>query len=255
LALLKYIVTGIKTLTIVGLIAFTAYPYYQKYNDISITTNVNSTVAIENRITKTNPQTGQKEEGSQVGAGVIINSQYILTVNHLINDDATSDGKNNFLVHTNDIDDKSIEADVFSVSKVKMKSGEIVDLMVLKLKTPLDGYPIPRFSCSKPVIGELVYTIGTPQGFPFMIQYGFMSRNNIPFNDDKMDGRYIVDIAIFHGNSGGPVFDSHGSVIGLADAILYWQDEFGKHPAPIAMMMSPSDMCNLMDSLNLKYRT
>ncbi len=257
MALLKYIVNGIKTLTIIGLITFTAYPYYQTYNDIKITSNLTSTVAIENRISKKNPETGQMEAGVQVGAGVIINNEYILTVKHLIND--APNGENYFIIHTADEkvgvpNPAEKEATVFAMSKIVLASGETVDLMILKLKKPLFGYPAPRFSCEKPAIGEMLYTIGTPQGFPFMIQYGFASKETIP-GADKLDDRYVIDMAIFHGNSGGPVFDSHGSVVGLSDAILYWQDEFGSHPSPISLIMSPIDMCNLMDSLNLQYKT
>ena len=252
MALFKYIVSGIKTITIIGLIALTTYPYYQKYHDIPITTNTKSAVAIENRFVVTDPKTGQKQMGAGIGAGVIINSQFILTVNHLINDQPNSDKKNHFIVHTSD--DRSIEAELYAVTKAKIGSGENVDLMVLKLATPMEDYPSAKFSCVKPQIGEMVHTIGTPQGFPFMIQFGFVAKQDQP-NGDKLDDRYIIDMAIFHGNSGGPVFDSHGVVVGLADAILYWEDEFGKHPSPISMIMSPIDMCNFMDSLNIKYST
>jgi S1-C subfamily serine protease len=198
----------------------------------------------------TDPKTGEQQRGAAVGAGVIINSQFILTVQHLINDNPNGDKKNNFIVHTND--ERSIEAELYSVTKQKLSSGETVDLMVLKLASPLEGYPAAKFSCVKPQIGDSIHTIGTPQGFPFMIQFGNVAKLRLP-KGDALDDRYVVDMSIFHGNSGGPVFDSHGFVVGLSDAILYWEDEFGKHPSPIALIMSPVDMCNFMDSLNIKY--
>jgi S1-C subfamily serine protease len=253
----KYIVDGIKTLTIVGLVALAATPYYHKYNDITVQQNLQNAVYIENGVFRKNPETGQMEAGVQLGAGVLVNNQYVITVRHLLNQNEGSDGKNDLTVVTKDgVQHKAV---VYG-----LPDNNDLDLVILKMDDTTDVPLTTRFSCQTPSAGEEVYTIGSPEGFENMITYGHVAMGAIPYPTEskdpeimkliKTDFRYVINMASFHGNSGGAVYGSDGKVFGLVDAILYWTDEFGKHPAPITYVMAPSDMCALMNKFHVTYK-
>jgi serine protease Do len=65
--------------------------------------------------------------------------------------------------------------------------------------------------------GEDVYAIGRPRKLPFSV-----SRGVVGYIDRDMDGgRYVqLDMNINEGNSGGPVFNRHGEVVGVMSFIL-----------------------------------
>ncbi len=65
-------------------------------------------------------------------------------------------------------------------------------------------------------LGETVYAIGTPREREFA---GTLTRGVVSTVDRRMDGlRYIQsDVAITHGNSGGPLLDEKGWIVGLTD--------------------------------------
>ena len=63
-------------------------------------------------------------------------------------------------------------------------------------------------------LGETVYAIGTPRPTPpDTLTRGVVSATR------KLDGQTFIqsDVAITHGNSGGPLLDEKGAVVGLAD--------------------------------------
>lgn len=240
----KYIADGFKTIAIIGLLTFTAYPYYKEFNNISIEKNNYSTVMIANKMSKTDPKTGEKHSGFMIGAGILVNNEYVLTVNHLA---IPPDEKQPDDISIKTIDGVEHAADISSVA-----DGSI-DLMLLKLKTPLKNGVYPKFACSVPQVGTSLYTIGNPEGFERMIQYGQVSIQKIP--DETIDpNHYVIYMSLFHGNSGGPVFGvTTGVVVGIIDAIQYWKDEFGRHPSPVSYIESPQDMCAFMDQHKINY--
>jgi putative serine protease PepD len=67
-------------------------------------------------------------------------------------------------------------------------------------------------------VGEGVVAIGSPFGLPGTITSGIVSATNRTItspNGASIAGAIQTDAAINHGNSGGPLIDSHGNVIGV----------------------------------------
>jgi len=97
-------------------------------------------------------------------------------------------------------------------------SNEDMDITVLKVKAPkgLDIKALKLGSSEKLKIAQYVYAIGNPYGYSFTITSGIISYLNREGGPKGHLSSYIqTDIAINEGNSGGPLFNNRGEVIGI----------------------------------------
>jgi serine protease Do len=153
---------------------------------------------------KKNQQSAQKV--SSLGSGFVIDpSGYVVTNNHVIEG----------------ADD--IEVIFPSGRKLKAKlvgTDTKTDLSVLKVesKTPLKAVP---FGDSKKMrIGDWVMAIGNPFGLGGSVTLGIISARGRNINAGPYDNFIQTDAAINKGNSGGPLFNMRGEVIGINTAII-----------------------------------
>lgn len=139
-----------------------------------------------------------------IGSGVIVSSDgYIVTNNHVV------DGQEGLAVALNDgkttVTAKLIGRDVTG------------DLAVLKIEGPVPGFT--KFA-DKAEVGETVVAIGAALGnFRNSVSKGVISGLNRTLPSDN--GVYVqTDAAINHGNSGGPLLNLRGEVVGINTAVL-----------------------------------
>jgi 2-alkenal reductase len=139
-----------------------------------------------------------------IGSGVIISSDgYIVTNNHVV------DGQEGLAVALNDgkttVTAKLVGRDV------------IGDLAVLKIDGPVPGFT--KFA-DKAEVGETVVAIGAALGnFRNSVSKGVISGLNRTLPSDN--GVYVqTDAAINHGNSGGPLLNLRGEIVGINTAVL-----------------------------------
>ncbi len=151
----------------------------------------------------------ETREASSLGSGFIISPDgYIVTNNHVVtarSGDKPVDTITVILSDEQEYDAKIIGRDPLS------------DLALLKIDG--DNLPYVRFGNSDGVrVGDWVVAIGNPFGLGGTVTAGIVSaldRNASQF------GRYIqTDASINQGNSGGPMFDLSGNVIGVNSAII-----------------------------------
>jgi serine protease Do/2-alkenal reductase len=93
------------------------------------------------------------------------------------------------------------------------------DLAVLKVQA---GHPLPfvRFGdSSKLRVGDWVMAIGNPFGLPGSTSAGIVSALHRNINENGYDDFIQTDAPINSGNSGGPLFDVNGNVVGVNTAI------------------------------------
>jgi serine protease Do/2-alkenal reductase len=93
------------------------------------------------------------------------------------------------------------------------------DLAVLKVNT---GHPLPfvKFGNSGALrVGDWVLAIGNPYGLPGSTSAGIVSALDRNINQGAYDDFIQTDAAINRGNSGGPLFNTKGEVIGVDSAI------------------------------------
>ncbi len=178
-----------------------------------------SVVGIESQFTVTSMNNGyyygfgsmpSASSATGTGTGVVITDDgYIVTNAHVIYDSEYGAGlADDIKVHMND--DNSYDAEVVGYDTD-------CDLAVLKIKA--DGLTPAEFGDSDGLmLGESVVAIGNPLGFDLMntVTSGIVSglNRNITINDKAMN-LIQTDTAINSGNSGGPLINKKGQVIGI----------------------------------------
>jgi serine protease Do len=152
------------------------------------------------------PKQGQPRHVTSLGSGFIIDpSGFIVTNNHVIED------SEQVTVTLND--GTSLPARVVG-RDVK------TDLAVLKVN-PKKPLPATRFGDSdKARIGDWVIAIGDPFGIGSTVTAGIVSARNRNINAGPYDDFIQTDAPINRGNSGGPLFNMDGDVIGINSQIF-----------------------------------
>jgi S1-C subfamily serine protease len=119
-----------------------------------------------------------------------------------------------------------LEVTMSDQSKYKatlLSRDETNDLALLQI-TPRKKLPILRLGDSEGLqVGQKVLAIGNPFGLDGTLTTGVVSslgRSIRGENDQRLEGLVQTDAAINMGNSGGPLLDSSGDVIGINTAIL-----------------------------------
>jgi len=147
-----------------------------------------------------------QRRGTSLGSGFIIDGEgYIVTNNHVIQ------GAEDITVILRD--DTQLKAKLIG-------SDSRVDVAVLKVEPP-NKKPLPavKFGDSdKARVGDWVIAIGNPFGLGHSVTAGIISARGRALSD-SLDDYLQTDAAINKGNSGGPLFNAEGEVIGVNTAI------------------------------------
>ena len=99
------------------------------------------------------------------------------------------------------------------------------DLAVIKINAPAaELTPVPLGESDKLFVGQKVLAIGNPFGFDRTLTTGIISGVERPLKSEitgrLIDGAIQTDAAINQGNSGGPLLNSHGQMIGINTMIV-----------------------------------
>ncbi len=157
-----------------------------------------------------NPNSGQGEErmreARSLGSGFLISAQgLIITNNHVI------EGADEILIFT-------VAGDRYVAELVGADAK--TDLAVLKVSAD-DPFPFVAFGNSDTAeVGDWVMAIGNPFGLGGSVSLGIVSARNRDISAGPYDDFIQTDAAINLGNSGGPLFDMNGDVVGIVTAII-----------------------------------
>ena len=150
--------------------------------------------------------TPQERKSSALGSGFIIDKKgIVVTNNHVIQD------AEDIIVRVNGTEEykaKVIGADPLS------------DIAVLQLETDDKFTPVSFGDSDKARIGDWVIAIGNPFGLGGTVTSGIISARNRSIGLSRYEDYIQTDASINSGNSGGPLFDMNGDVIGINTAIL-----------------------------------
>jgi len=151
------------------------------------------------------PEKAKPRHVTSLGTGFIIDpSGLIVTNNHVIEDAEHI---------TATLNDGTV------LPAKLMGRDEKTDLALLKV-TPKKPLPAARFGDSDHArVGDWVIAIGNPFGLGSTVTAGIVSARNRDINAGPYDEFIQTDAPINRGNSGGPLFDVDGNVIGVNSAI------------------------------------
>ena len=145
---------------------------------------------------------------SSLGSGFVIDAieGLVVTNNHVI------DGADEIIINFSD-------GSKLKVDKVLGKDTK-TDLALLKVtpKKPLKA--VSFGSSSELKVGDWVMAIGNPFGLGGSVTVGIISAKQRDINSGPYDDYLQTDAAINKGNSGGPLFNMEGQVIGVNTAII-----------------------------------
>ena len=95
-----------------------------------------------------------------------------------------------------------------------------MDLAVLEIESDENFKPVSFGNSDKARVGDWVIAIGNPFGFGGTVTSGIISSRNRDIGLTRYDDFIQTDASINQGNSGGPLFDLNGKVIGINTAII-----------------------------------
>ena len=148
----------------------------------------------------------QPRKTNSLGSGFIVDtSGIVVTNNHVI---ADADEINVIMN-----DGTKIKAELVGVDKK-------TDLAVLKFKPPKPLIAVKFGDSDKLRLGEWVIAIGNPFSLGGTVTAGIVSARNRDINSGPYDSYIQTDAAINRGNSGGPLFNLDGEVIGVNTLII-----------------------------------
>jgi serine protease Do len=150
--------------------------------------------------------TPQERQSSALGSGFIIDEEgIVVTNNHVIQD------AKDIIIRVNG--NKEYKAKVLGADPLS-------DIAVLKLETNEKFIPVKFGDSDKARIGDWVIAIGNPFGLGGTVTSGIISARNRSIGLSRYEDYIQTDASINQGNSGGPLFDMNGDVIGINTAIL-----------------------------------
>ncbi len=150
--------------------------------------------------------TPQERKASALGSGFIIDEKgIVITNNHVIQ------GADDILVRVNG--DNEYEATIVG-------KDPLSDIAVLQIKSNEKFLPVKFGNSDESRIGDWVIAIGNPFGLGGTVTAGIISARNRNIGMSRYEDFIQTDASINQGNSGGPLFNMNGDVIGINTAII-----------------------------------
>jgi serine protease Do len=149
----------------------------------------------------------QDEPEASLGSGFVIDAEkgYIITNNHVIRDAEE--------VRVTFHDDVTLDAEIIG-------TDEKTDIAVLQVKTDKKLTAVDFGDSDVLRVGDWVLAIGNPFGLGGTVTAGIISARQRDIHAGPYDDFLQTDASINRGNSGGPMFNLNGEVIGINTAIF-----------------------------------
>lgn len=194
-------------------------------------------VRASNNNLRSNPKLFQNNEDlAATGSGFIVDNQgHIITNNHVVE-----------LGQTFQI---SLQNGTILSARLVGRDAE-TDIAVLKVTSPQPLTWVPFANSDAVNIGDWAIAIGSPFGLGNSFSLGVISGRNRDLQSGRFDNFLQTDAAINQGNSGGPLFNDLGQVIGVNTAIVSNQNGGGSLGIGFAV---PSNVVRRISSDIIQY--
>ncbi len=149
---------------------------------------------------------GEGRIASSLGSGFVVDADgTILTNNHVIED-------------ADVIEVTFPDGETFTAKLIGRDPK--TDVAVLKIEAGRDLPYVEMADSDDVKVGEWVMAIGNPFGYAGTVTVGIVSARNRNIGNNAFDDFIQSDVAINKGNSGGPLFNMDGKVVGMNTAII-----------------------------------
>jgi serine protease Do len=196
--------------------------------------NINSVVAVNSRVSRT--ENGKVYDGFSAGSGFVMSKDGYIVTNHHVIEGSTS-------ISVTFADGRQIEARLIG-------SDAVNDIAMLKIEA-MGLEPVTLGSSADLRVGDQVVAIGNALGeLSFSLTVGYVSGID---RSISTDGSYInmiqTDASINSGNSGGPLFNSRGEVVGITTAKYSGTTSSGASIEGIGFAIPMNDMIGMLNDL------
>lgn len=157
-------------------------------------------------VVSVNTMKANRNDRPGLGSGVIMSSDgFVMTNAHVL------EGGSSFWVELHDR--RRFDAELIGIDKIS-------DLALLKINAP--GLVAAEWGDSDEAdVGSIVWAVGSPYGFQQTITSGIISAKDRPGDGNSRKKTLLqTDAAVNPGNSGGPLVDAQGRVIGINTSIF-----------------------------------
>lgn len=162
------------------------------------------------------------------GSAVYIGNGYFVSAAHVVGQEPVV----NLLL----TDGRQIKGDV-------LWANTGYDIALIKTG-PLRNIEASRLSCTIPSVGDPIYAKGNPSNVDFITVFGRIA------GKERSAGLWksvvITDIATVPGQSGGPVFDQYGRMIGITVGVMLAPSGFTRSIVGIGYVVPGQAICGLM---------
>lgn len=144
-----------------------------------------------------------------MGSGVLVRDDVVLTASHVVG--------NAEEIMVQFYNGETLAAKTF-------RRANEADVALIRLERPVPNAKVAIIGNSDETrIGDDIFVIGAPLGLPYSLSRGVISgrhsEDNV-YNDGKLLEYFQTDASINTGNSGGPMYNYKGEVIGIVSSIL-----------------------------------
>lgn len=173
------------------------------------------------------------------GSGVIVEDG-ILTAGHVVNT-ITDDDR----IMIKYRDGHTAEVTIDKLDYWREQSSPRADLALLTVEEPYK-YRAAEIECSAPTLGDNVYVVGNPLNMRWVLTRGYVT-SLVP-REDQAKGAWIqTDATVTKGNSGGPMFNKKGKVIGIVSHGSLVRFGMSQAPAGFNFGVSGERICAFLD--------
>ncbi len=216
--------------------------YLKEQNDEEVTINnsLHSTVSICAYFTSNNSTSVSSGSGVIYKLNQETGEAYIITNHHVIASSSTISSKINIYLY-------GLEYENYAYNTTLIGYSEENDIAVLKVNFDLDEnakyVQVPYIYSGRIYIGDSVYAMGNALGSGIAATKGIISYDSEYITTSYGEIRtFRVDAALNSGNSGGPVYNKNGELIGIVDAKIVDEsvEGFG-YAIPISLVSNIAD--------------